>query len=172
MIKTLKRQEKAKIILQKICAVCKSQRSGLLMAALFLGFFVRAEAATITANSPSLADVSLAINSAANGDTVIVPPGTATWTNSLVFSKNITLQGSNMPVIVDEVPRSLPNPALILATANRNGSLRITGLTFKGGVTNTGNNYDGVVRIYGICWQCRVDHCSFTNLNIVMRTYI
>src|ERR1039457_1685013 len=70
-----------------------------------------------------------------------------------------------MPVIVDEVPRSLSNPALILATANRSGLFRITGLTFMGGVANTGNNFDGVIRIYGNCWQCRVDHCAFTNLH-------
>ena len=43
----------------------------------------------ITAASPSLADVRAAINSADPGDTVLVPPGSATWSGSAVFGQGL-----------------------------------------------------------------------------------
>ena len=64
-----------------------------LFAALFLLASGAAQAKNITALSPSLANVSTAINSAANGDTVVVPAGTAVWTGTLVITKGITLMG-------------------------------------------------------------------------------
>ena len=68
------------------------------------------EAATITAKSVSLADVSAAVAEAKNGDSVIVPAGTATWTAPLNITNNITLQGAGAAstIIIDEVPRG-PN---------------------------------------------------------------
>jgi hypothetical protein len=47
----------------------------------------------INAGSPSLADVKNAIASAADGDTVIVPAGTAAWTSTVTITKGITIQG-------------------------------------------------------------------------------
>jgi hypothetical protein len=81
-------------------------------AALFLLAFSSASsflgelgAATITAKSASFADVSAAIASAHDGDTVIVPAETATWTTTLNITKNITLQGAGAgsTVIIDAV---------------------------------------------------------------------
>ena len=46
--------------------------------------------ATIEAKSVSLGDVESAIGSAHEGDTVIVPGGTASWTSTLVITKRIT----------------------------------------------------------------------------------
>src|ERR1700722_20672630 len=54
----------------------------------------RTEAGTINAASASLSDVVSAINSASDGDTVIVPPGTASWTSAITITKGITLQGA------------------------------------------------------------------------------
>jgi len=85
---------------------------------MLLAISIRVEAAVINAKSASLADVSFAIRSAHEGDTVIVPAGTASWTSSLVITKGITLQGAtsigdslNSPtvtdetVVLDDVPR-------------------------------------------------------------------
>jgi hypothetical protein len=52
--------------------------------------------ATITAASPSYADVSAAVSSASSGDTVIVPAGTATWSSQLVITKGIKLIGAGI----------------------------------------------------------------------------
>ncbi len=48
---------------------------------------------TINATSCSQSNVQSAINSASNGDTVIVPSGSCSWTG-ITLSKNITLQGA------------------------------------------------------------------------------
>ena len=47
----------------------------------------------INARSLSLTDVRTAIASAADGDTVILPAGTAVWHSTLTIAKGITLQG-------------------------------------------------------------------------------
>jgi hypothetical protein len=69
--------------------------------------FCQVDAATITAKSVSIADVSSAIASARDGDTVAVPAGTASWTSGLAITKGITLQGAgnDKTVILDDLPR-------------------------------------------------------------------
>ena len=77
--------------------------------------------ATIEAKSVSLADVQSAIGSAHEGDTVIVPSGTASWTSTLVITKGINLKGATSitgsisspvvtdeTIILDELPRRKP----------------------------------------------------------------
>src|SRR5258708_38045434 len=61
-----------------------------------LTFFGQLEAAVIIATSVSRADVGAAVASAANGDTVAIPAGKATWTNVLIIAKAITLQGAGI----------------------------------------------------------------------------
>jgi len=85
----------------------------------FLGIPGTAKGGTVEAKSPSLADVKSAIASAHEGDTVVVPPGEASWTSPLVITKGITLQGAtsidgpasspavtDKTVILDDVPRA------------------------------------------------------------------
>src|SRR6266513_5352560 len=67
-----------------------------LSACIFLALSGRVEAGTITAVSPSLSDVTSAVSKAADGDTVVVPVGTATWTSQLAIKKAITLQGKGI----------------------------------------------------------------------------
>jgi hypothetical protein len=56
----------------------------------------RTSGATITSADCTAANVQAAINSAANGDTVVIPAGTATWTNQVIVSKGITIQGAGI----------------------------------------------------------------------------
>ena len=67
----------------------------------------QAGAATVTSKSVSLPDVGSAIGSAHEGDTVVVPAGTASWTSTLTITKGITLQGAgnDQTVILDDLPR-------------------------------------------------------------------
>lgn len=60
----------------------------------FVSLLTDLNAATITAASPSLADVQAAYNTAARGDTVAVPAGSATWTGTLTLAKGIRLMGA------------------------------------------------------------------------------
>ncbi len=58
--------------------------SSLLAALLFAAASSTSQATIINGASSSLADVKVAINSAADGDTVVIPAGTAAWTSTLV----------------------------------------------------------------------------------------
>jgi len=64
------------------------------------------KAAIINAKSVSAVDVNAAVSSAAEGDTIMVPPGTASWTSPLVITKGLTLEGAgdDKTVILDDIP--------------------------------------------------------------------
>ena len=56
-----------------------------------------AEAATINASSCNLSAVSLVVTSATDGDTVVIPAGTCSWSGPLSISnKSITLKGQGI----------------------------------------------------------------------------
>ena len=64
--------------------------------ALVLGtlFGGEAKASTLTAASCNVSDVLSAINSAKDGDTVIIPNGSCSWSSGISTAKQITLQGA------------------------------------------------------------------------------
>src|SRR5207247_10296580 len=76
-------------------------------------------AATHTAASCSRYDVGNAVNSAGNGDTVLIPAGNCTWTTNLTIAgKHLTLQGagSGLTIIRDGVSKGVyPNIPQVLA---------------------------------------------------------
>lgn len=79
----------------------------ILVTCIFFSFFGQVQAATIKAKSVSFEDVSSAVASAKDGDTVTIPAGTASWTSALLITKGITLQGAgnDSTVILDDIPR-------------------------------------------------------------------
>ena len=140
----------------------------LFLAGLTLNVLSQADAATINATSVSFADVASAIALAADGDTVVVPAGTASWTSILLITKGITLQGAgnDATVILDDVPRTLANEggSIIAASSTPSQSFRLTGFTFRNGSLTTAGS--GTVRISGASTvpSVRVDHCHFDSL--------
>lgn len=91
-------------------------------------------AATINAASASYSDVSSAILKANYGDTVTIPPGTATWNSGISFSKYITIQGAgiDITVIISNTSSTIfkyTADATSLAAEAEGGYLRITGMT-------------------------------------------
>ena len=126
-------------------------------------------AATITATTCSYADVKAALDRAANGDTVLVPPGTCTWSSSMDFdlaisngtNKYLTLQGAGIDqtIIIDGVSKGqYPNiPYLFRWTTVSGGLARITGFTFQGG-TETDCCNKGMIYIRGDSSLFRFDH--------------
>jgi hypothetical protein len=145
---------------------------------LFLIVFwnVKLMAITIKASSPSLKDVQTAISSAVNGDTVIVPAGTAAWTSTLVISKGITLIGQtttdsvagtavDKTIIQDNVVRvsgSGGNP-IIRVDSVLGQKYDISGLTFQSG-SSTIENTNGAIRLNGNSHSLRLHHCHFQSL--------
>ena len=158
-------------VLRSNYAVLSSVLAALLVAASSAAM----QARIINAASPSLADIRRAIASAADGDTVIVPAGTAAWTSALTITKGITIQGQttvdsdrgtadDQTVLVDNLVRVPGGQGFIHCKTNAGQSLRITGITFTGtgGLTTTA--YNGAIKLSGSSNQVRLDHLHFTNL--------
>jgi hypothetical protein len=157
---------------------------GLLLGALFgtdLGCFFsarQAQAATINAASCSASDVQSAINSASNGDTVVVPScSSTTWSTQVVISgKALTLQGQTTCTgsgdpnggtngvitctdnTIINLTSSVYNGALSVAASAAN-FVTITGFTFIIGASS----WSGQVQISGTHGQVsfRLHHCHF-----------
>ena len=112
-----------------------------------------AHATTYNAVSAALTDVQNAINLASDGDTVVVPAGSATWTSQITVTTAITLKGAG---INSTVITSTLGGALYMNSDNK-GESRVTGFTFNGG----GSETFGPVTLTGIGVRC--DNCLFTN---------
>lgn len=129
--------------------------------------WTRTEGAIITASSVSRDDVAAAVSSAVDGDTVIIPSGTATWTNGLsIVEKAITIKGagSDQTIIIDEIVNR--SQVMWINFTKLTGMFRLTGIQIKGGTANTGNNTTGIVKVLGSNLEFgnskwRIDHCSF-----------
>ncbi|OGS27487.1 MAG: hypothetical protein A2297_06055 [Elusimicrobia bacterium RIFOXYB2_FULL_48_7] len=125
-------------------------------------------AAVHTAASLSRTDVQAAINAASNGDTVIMPAGTATWSTGVnISNKGILLQGAGMvqTVIVDNTANSFPPTATsepITISNNTTSFLRITGFTIDGTGLINGGVYGGIA-CFGDTRFFRIDHIEFKN---------
>ena len=131
-----------------------------------------ADAATVQVPSCDGGPVAAAVRSANDGDTVVIPAGTCTWTTSVTIdSKWITLQGAgaNLTTIIDGVaaPVSGAKPAALIWNTKPKGLTRLTGVTFDGGSTGGLDEADhsGIVAISGNLAEIRLDHLTFTNLN-------
>src|SRR5438128_702026 len=129
---------------------------------------------TITARSVSFTDVSSAIALASEGDTVVVPAGTGSWTSSLNITKGITLRGAttvdtsttlgtfNDQTIIVDNGTTWAQTVVIALTPNQ--VFRMTGFTFRRGTNTAGGGQAGVF-IGGICpgasgtGSFRIDHC-------------
>jgi hypothetical protein len=141
--------------------------SGFCCIALMLFLTVRgsARAGTINAKSVSLIDVTTAINFAANGDTVILPAGSATWTGAVTVNKGISIIGAGKDVTVittSKSGRADRRTFTILASAGQ-PIFRLSGLTIKG-ITSEGQTYNGVVYISGNAHQFRMNNLKFDSL--------
>ena len=150
------------------------------LAALLFAASGAAQAATINAASPSLVDVTTAIASAVDGDTVIIPAGTASWMAGLVITKGITLKGqtttdpvaktaNDQTIILDDVVRGPGGTPIIWVQGDAGKTYRVSGITFqRGSVTDV--NFNGGILLRGNLsgssnsHAVRVDHCHFDDL--------
>jgi hypothetical protein len=150
-----------------------------LLAAVLLNMVGQAYGAIIHAASASLVDVTSAINLAAEGDTVVVPAGTASWASPLNITKGITLQGmtvisgdhgtsmraSDNTIILDNTPRTGTTFGIIQVSLSATQSFRLTGFTFQPGSSTTYAGGNGAIHLISHDSSpnvsMRVDHCHF-----------
>jgi len=117
---------------------------------------ISARAATLNSNG-SATDVQSKINSAANGDVILLPSaGSFTWTTSvsLPSTKWVTLDGNGSRV-------TLGASGYLKINAHPTGNNRVTAFTFiRGGSTDP---YNGPVKINDDSGMAgiRLDHCTF-----------
>ena len=148
-------------------------RSASFVALFILCVAAGADAATITAPSCGRDQVAAAINSAKDGDTVVVPAGACTWTSPMTIDgKSITLQGAGIDTtIITDGTRGDSNsnkvPLLIWNTKTTGGApagfTRLTGFTFRGGDTSLGKGCcnEALLEFDGQTTSLRVDHNKF-----------
>jgi hypothetical protein len=95
-----------------------------------------ASANTVTAQSCSSSDVSSAINSAANGDTVVIPNGSCTWTTGINTSKQIILSGQTKGGVM--ITDSAGSASMLAFTTGSSFSTEVRNLTFLDGSASGG----------------------------------
>lgn len=104
--------------------------SSWLLAILLLGSF-QLQAGDVAASSCSSADVNTAIGTAVDGDTVIVPSGSCTWSAQVLIpnTKGVSLQGAGIgsTIITDNLTT---DDILQLDVAGGNAVVDISGFTF------------------------------------------
>lgn len=129
----------------------------------------------INADSAEQDDVNDAVQSAAEGDTVVIPAETAHWTGSISWNAppNVILKGGgtaatgggDQTVIIDD--SNLTTPLLQIIAF---GPHRMTGITVQSGI-GTGIKNNGTLAIHGAAGGLRIDHCHFAswaNANAIM----
>jgi hypothetical protein len=136
--------------------------------AVFLFTALTLRGATYSAASANVRDIQSKIDLARDGDTIVVPAGTAQWTEPLEITKNITVRGAGIgkTVIYDKVPRVLDACALRVVLS-QNLPSRLSGFEFRGDSSVTRPNNNGVIRfrgMQGVSGNFRLDHCKFTGL--------
>jgi hypothetical protein len=145
----------------------------LILTGLLPGRPKRASANTISAASPSLADVRSAISSAAAGDTVLVPAGSAVWTGQIVLTKGINLIGAGIGltnIIGNFTPTgNYQEPGGFLICYNpANPALdqpfRLSGFTINFGAKSRGVLlYNDKGLPISPLTKIRIDHCDLSN---------
>jgi hypothetical protein len=104
----------------------------------------RGTSPNLTAVSANQTDIRDCLDAAANGDTITVPAGSATWTSTLTITKLVKLVASGTVTITDNSAGGDPDggggPPLITISESTAGNIRIQGFTF---VQGTGAHLGG-----------------------------
>ncbi len=122
-------------------------------------------AAVINAASCQFNDVSNAVAQASPGDTVQLPAGTDTWSETLILNGvSLNGAGTNATVLIDEENRTTTYQMISLYPVA--GQLtEISNIQFQGGTTNTSINYYGAIQAVGTAGTSwRIDHNVFNGL--------
>src|SRR5438552_6113720 len=135
--------------------------------------------ATVYDSDGSVARVRAVLNAAHDGDTIVLPKGTFSWTEPLTITKGITLQGqttisgagtanasaNDATIVKDDTPRSGP---IIRTALNPSRAFRLTGITFAPGTTTNVGTTNGAITLRSdgerANLNLRLDHCHFAQL--------
>src|SRR5438034_3843121 len=144
-------------------AVTRNALARELLVVFLLTACAAAKAATISAESVQAPDIRKALNLVRAGDTVVIPAGSANWTQGVSWNApaNVTLKGAgtsatgggDQTVIIDNYASGQP---LLNFQVGSTGVFRMTGITVQSG---SGSIKDGgTININGP-GNVRIDHC-------------
>ena len=105
-----------------------------------------------------------AIGNSTDGDTVVIPAGTATWASVLTFTKAITLQGAGVTSgsSLTQINNGTGSDMLIVALTSASSTVRITGIFFNcTGWAGAGGLYQHAIHFSKSATAFRIDHCKF-----------
>jgi len=155
----------------------------LLAVEMWFGSQQSVDAAVINAQSASRTDVGAAVASAQDGDTVLVPTGSATWKTTLTITKNISVigAGEGQTVITADLPTS-DSPPLISMSLDHEAvapdySFRLSGFTLKSVNTTEFLDDHAFIQlasnpksptsfyVHGCVSRVRLDHMTWDKLN-------
>ena len=132
---------------------------------LWSGFSAPPSGATVHYSNGSAASVQALHNAALNGDTIIVPAGTFTWSTPVTISKAITVKGQAIGVtVIRDAVQSGPLMAWNLVADQAS---RMTGIEFHDGGRAT-TEFNGIIAVNAQAYDnrtMRIDHCKFDHLN-------
>ena len=123
-------------------------------------------AATITASSGNPTDVQSAVNSAAAGDTVVVPAGSSTWASGVTISKSLILQGAGSSSTLITRGSGFNGPLVTVTSLPTDVPVRVTGFSFNNVIQSPApNTFDVYVAHnpgsnFGYT-KVRIDNCIF-----------
>jgi len=111
-----------------------------LVLGLLAQFCVRpALGATITASSTSLSSVQAAVNAANDGDTVLIPAGSSTWTGALTIDKSISVIGAGIGQTILTDAAASETKMIWMIDGGRK-SMRVSGMTIQQDQNNHAQN--------------------------------
>jgi len=121
---------------------------------------MKSYAATINAASVSYSDVQEAVASATSGDTVVIPPGTATWSSTLVITKSLTLKGAGADKTVIKADGIT---TIIKVSVQGDHTIDISGLTLDANNIEGSNCLNIINTSTAPLYKIRIHHNKFTH---------
>lgn len=115
----------------------------------------KAKAATINASSASRVDVLTAIGTAIDGDTVIVPSGTVTWSSLIPLSEELTILGAGIDNTIIT--------GYLFDVANGTDNWRISGFYLDCNKVDAWQLDVGQSNRSDGCRNFRIDNCKFVD---------
>ena len=144
----------------------------LILFALLLGAMSgqQAQAKTVNAASCNVSDVQAAINSATNGDTVVIPNGSCTWSSGIALTKQITLMGASVSGVTITYGASTASASVYLLDVTTGNSFHTTiaNLNFLPPAAKPGANTSGYVRLHGSGLVPLMHDMSFSIPNFII----
>jgi hypothetical protein len=115
-----------------------------------------------------------AIDAAKDGDTVLLPAGTAVWskktwkTGHSAKVKAITIQGAGIDKTILTIDKGEAGSTSFHLAGEEGKPFRVTGITLDGSLYLDESSWGALMDVSGTCKNFRIDHCKFKNSDCML----